>query len=147
MKSKLKSLSVLALALAFGFALFGSFGVTVVRAQSPDAASEQFKFKLDPLVQENLKTTLVGNLSGQGVNYVLSRAIAILAGTIGSVSLLMVVLGGFQMLASAGDEHAYEQGKGRVKFALIGLAVALGAYLLVTAVQLLVSSVSEAVNL
>ena len=64
-----------------------------------------------------------------------------MAGVVGGLSILMMSIGGFMILSSAGDENMVNKGKGYIKYSLIGLTAALGAYILVTAVQILIKSI------
>lgn len=76
-----------------------------------------------------------------GINYIFERVIGLMAAVIGGLSVLVMSFGGFLILSSAGDENQVTKGKGYIKYALIGLATALSAYILVTAVQILIKSI------
>lgn len=63
------------------------------------------------------------------------RAINFLAMVIGSFSLLVIILGGFILLASGGSESAVQKGKDTIKYAIIGLVIALSAFYITAFVQ------------
>jgi hypothetical protein len=75
-----------------------------------------------------------------GINYVFSRVITILAATVGAAAVMMMAIGGFLMISSAGSQERYDKGKGLIWKAVIGLVFVLGAYILVATVQLLIKS-------
>jgi Type IV secretion system pilin len=76
----------------------------------------------------------------KGINYFFERIIGIMASLVGSVAVLMMTWGGFQMIISGGGDQ-YERGKSTMKRAALGIVVVLGAYILVTSVQLLIKSI------
>ncbi|MBN2096134.1 hypothetical protein JW752_01910, partial [Candidatus Peregrinibacteria bacterium] len=77
----------------------------------------------------------------RGINYLFERGITIMAATAASAAVLMMSMGGFMMLASAGRQDMYDKGKSYIFKAIIGLAFVLGAYVLVTTVQLIIKSI------
>ena len=58
---------------------------------------------------------------------------------IGTVSLLMLILNGFKYLTSRGEKEQLESAKKGLTWALAGLALALLAYTLVSAIAKLIS--------
>lgn len=96
-----------------------------------------FQFDLRSITHEDINPQ---SWIRKGVNFIFERAIAIMAATIGSAAVLMMVIGGFMMLASAGRQEWYDRGKAYVIKSMIGLVFVLGAYAIVTTVQLLVKS-------
>ncbi|MBN1258417.1 hypothetical protein JXA05_01530, partial [Candidatus Peregrinibacteria bacterium] len=67
--------------------------------------------------------------------------VGLMAALVGTAALLMMSVGGLLMLSSAGNETQYEKGKSMLKYSVIGLAFALGAYILVTSIQLLIKGI------
>lgn len=63
------------------------------------------------------------------------RAINFLAGIIGSFAFVAIVIGGLIMVTSAGAEAGLQKGKDIIKYAIIGLVVAISAYFITTFVQ------------
>jgi len=55
--------------------------------------------------------------------------------TAGSLSFLAVVIGGFMIMSSAGNENQINKGKDILKHAVIGLVITLTAYFVVAFVQ------------
>jgi hypothetical protein len=103
--------------------------------------SAGFMFDLSSITHTAIKGTTRQSWIRQGINYFFERGINVMATVIGSLSVLMLSVGGFLMLSSAGDETQYEKGKNYAKYSLIGLGVTLMAYVLVTLVQLLITSI------
>lgn len=62
---------------------------------------------------------------------VLSGVLNFLLSIVGVAALIVLVIGGFMYLTAAGDESRIDTGKGMVKYALIGITVALAALVLV----------------
>lgn len=106
-----------------------------------DIDAETFMFDLGAITHESIEGTTRQSWIRQGINYFFERIIGFMAAVIGSLSVLMLMVGGFMMLASGGNESMHTKGVGYAKYALIGLAVTLCAYILVTLVQLLISSI------
>ena len=58
-----------------------------------------------------------------------------LAKTIGSLAFLSLIIGGFVLLTSHGNETMLTKGKDIIKYAIIGLVIALSAYFITAFVQ------------
>jgi hypothetical protein len=54
---------------------------------------------------------------------------------IGSVAFLAIIVGGFMLVTSAGKEAQVTKGKDIVKYAIIGLVIAMSAYFITSFVQ------------
>lgn len=63
------------------------------------------------------------------------QTINFLARAIGSVAFLCMVVGGFILLVSHGNENLVSKGKDIIKYALLGLVIALSAYFITRFVQ------------
>ncbi len=133
----LKKLLLITLLLAALFGL-GGFTQPKVLAQAEDIKSTEFMFDLGVITHEDIQEQ---NWIRRGIDFLFERAITIMAATVGSVAVLIMVIGGFRMLASAGRQEEYDKGKSMILKAVIGLAVVLGAYILVTTIQLLIRSI------
>ncbi len=70
----------------------------------------------------------------------LERLIDFLVKLVGTVALVLLVIGGFRLVVAAGDDTAMNKAKDMIKYALIGLIVALLAYIIVATVQALLYS-------
>lgn len=133
------------------FSALGIFGASQPHAlaQTGDVGSTEFKFRLggSPTADDPQQTGIIHkeisqvDWREQGINYILSRLITIMAATAGSVAILMMMIGGVMILISAGDQTRYDQGKGLIFKAAIGLVFVFGAYIMVTAVQLLIKGI------
>lgn len=129
----------------FNLGLLFQPGVYAAPATSPnDIKSSEFTFPLeDVLAPPGMKSGDVGNWMKKGIDFFFERGITIMAGTIGTAAVLMMVIGGFLILSSAGNDTRINKGKAMIKNSLIGLAAVLGAYILVTTVQLLIKSIFQ----
>jgi len=67
-----------------------------------------------------------------------------LLGMLGIIAIIMFVVAGFQYLLAGGDEKGTESAKGNIKYAIIGVAVALLGYVVVYTVQQLATGSSSA---
>ena len=110
----------------------------VVLAQDEGVESEYFMFDLGKITHKDIKEQ---SWIRKGVNYLFERAITIMAATVGSVAVLAMSIGGFLMLTSAGRQEQYDKGKSLILKAVIGLVFVFGAYILVTAIQLLIKGI------
>jgi hypothetical protein len=71
----------------------------------------------------------------QNLGQVFVDVINFLALSIGAFSFVAIVIGGFILVSSGGQEAMLQRGKDIIKFAIIGLVVALLAYYIVAFVQ------------
>ena len=110
-------------------------------APGEDIDAPSFMFDLSSVTHEAIKGSTRQSWIRQGINYFFERAIGFLATVIGSLAVLMLVVGGFLMLSSAGNQTQFEKGQNYAKYSLIGLGVTLMAYVLVSLVQLLIKSI------
>jgi len=63
----------------------------------------------------------------------------------GSIAVLLVIIGGFTLITAQGESEQVDKGKDIIKYALIGLVVALLSYVIVASIQTtLVDSNDEA---
>lgn len=74
----------------------------------------------------------ISNLSIEGIISALIPFIYVLAGL---ALLLMLIVGGFQLMMSAGDPKGVESGKNKVMYAVIGFLIIFLSYWLVQALQ------------
>ncbi len=73
--------------------------------------------------------------TGNPVGSFIIEIINFLTLTIGSLSFVAIVIGGFFLMTSHGNENQLTKGKDIIKMALIGLAVALLSYVITAFVQ------------
>ena len=62
---------------------------------------------------------------------IVAKIISILLGLSGAVALVFLVIGGLQYMASGGDEKALTTAKSTITYAVLGLIIILGSFLLV----------------
>ncbi|MCX6744581.1 MAG: pilin [Candidatus Parcubacteria bacterium] len=66
-----------------------------------------------------------------GINTVIGRVINAVLGITGSVALFMFVYGGFMLMTAAGQDPKIQAGKKIITWAIIGILVILGSYVIV----------------
>jgi len=80
-----------------------------------------------------MAATLSNPLQTTNLRVVITRLIQAVLGVTGSVALLMFVYGGFLFLISQGKPESVKKGKDTMTWAILGLAVIVGAYAIVSA--------------
>ncbi len=120
------------------FSGIGVYQSSPVLAQGSQIQDNQFKFDLGVVTHKDIKER---NWIRKGLDFIFERVITIMAATVGAAAVLMMAIGGFMMISSAGTEERYTKGKGMIMRAIMGLGFVLGAYILVTTVQLLIKSI------
>ena len=143
-------IALAALALELGlFCAVGTLPVAAADTPPPTPALETpatplestgFQFHLGGITDPNIVKGTQTSWMQKGINYFIERGIKILAYLSGSVTVLMMIWGGFQMITSAGED-GYKHGVETIQRAALGLVFVLGAYLLVVTVQLLIKSI------
>ncbi len=78
-------------------------------------------------------------LSPLTVPEVITNVMNWLLGILGTIAMLMFVIAGFQYLMAGGDEKNTESAKGNIKYAIIGVAVALLGYTILFTIDMLVT--------
>ena len=87
------------------------------------------------LAQEKVTLTdpLALKVSGELAVYVLAgRIIKFMLGIVGSLALLMFVIGGAQWMLSGGNQAMVKKGRDTLVWAAIGMAVVIGSYAILT---------------
>lgn len=77
-------------------------------------------------------SSLPNNGAGDAPSSFLSAALQIVFGVTGSVALLMIVISGFRYVIASGDPAAMAKARATILYAIIGLAVALAGFSIVT---------------
>jgi len=103
----------------------GAFGVTML-ATKAFAQSSQVTNGLDSVTP----TDIVSN--GTTLQQYIQIVINVLLGAIGTVAIIMLIIGGFRYVLSQGDEKATKGAKDTILFAIVGIVVAILAYAIVT---------------
>jgi type IV secretory pathway VirB2 component (pilin) len=81
-----------------------------------------------------LAAELTNPLGTTDIRVIVARVIQAILGVTGSVALLVFIYGGFMYLISAGDPDKVKKGKNALLYGVIGLAIIVGAYMLVKTV-------------
>ena len=115
------------------------------------ALINQTAFATDPAIKElkELKFDVSDTLKldnndqeqtyfGEGKNPIQELIIRIInyaLTVIGSIAVIILIIGGFQMMLSQGDQQKLEEAKDVVKYAVIGIIVTLLSYIIVISIQ------------
>jgi len=81
------------------------------------------------------QTYLTNNSENSPLIQFLLLIIRFLSQLIGTISMVLIIIGGLLMVASEGDDNRIQKGKTIILQAIIGLILALSSYILVTFVQ------------
>ncbi len=104
-----------------------------------DAAAAQTPPSTPPANMESFNVSTYLKAEGQAAHtniaVLLVKFINQLSLVIGSFALLTIIVGAMSLLTSAGREQPLTRGKDMIKFAIIGLIVAFGAYFITAFVQ------------
>jgi hypothetical protein len=74
------------------------------------------------------------NAIGTDSTGLLTHAINLLLAFLGMIAVLFIIIGGYKMIISRGDEKKFESGRQTVTYALIGLVVAILAFAMITVI-------------
>ncbi len=114
----------LQLLVATGMFMLGVAGSALVPAASVAA--------LDPSAAVKDGVTAAGDDgSGKGLRGQLKTVVNVLLFVLGSIAVIMIVVGGIRYALSAGDSSAITAAKNTILYAIIGVVVALLAYAIV----------------
>jgi len=72
--------------------------------------------------------TLPNPVGEASVIVIVGNVIRAMLGMLGAATLIMFVYGGFMMVFSAGNEERLKKGRGTLVWAIIGMAIALSSY-------------------
>ena len=73
-----------------------------------------------------------GDAAKAGFEKIITTVIDILSVIVGAAAVIMIIIGGFRYVASAGDANATKAGKETILYALIGLAIVIFAQIVVS---------------
>lgn len=92
---------------------------------------------IESIIETYLGVTFGGTCSTEeitGIFCILGKLINYLFAIVGTISVVMVVVGGLQYMVSGGDEKAITTAKSTITYAVLGLFVALLASLIVSTI-------------
>ncbi len=93
------------------------------------------KLNLDSLLDSLPGGGKIGAWSSLSIEGIISALIPFIYVLAGLALLLMLIVGGFQLMMSAGDPKGVESGKNKVMYALIGFLIIFVSYWLVQILQ------------
>ena len=76
-----------------------------------------------------------GNPIEQPIMALILDAINTISRIIGSIAMILIIIGGLLMIASEGEEDRIQKGKEMIKAAIIGLIISMAAFLIITFFQ------------
>ena len=82
----------------------------------------------------SIKCGDIGNCSTrtQTISDAFGNIVEILIFLVGGLALIFVIISGLQMALSVGDAKRYQQGREALKYSIVGVALAIAAYAIVT---------------
>ena len=86
-------------------------------------------FSLSNLNVSNEMNLEISNSNNQ--NNVIFRVMRLIAMLVGTVAILLYIVGGYFMIVSQGDDNALSKGKQIITFTSLGLVIVFGAYMLI----------------
>ncbi len=101
---------------------------------TPTDVAKEAGASADTCDTNNKNTVCIKNPLGGAINTpqkFIGRVIQSLLGVIGSIALVMFVLGGFTWMTSAGDKAKVTKGRDTMLWAVLGLTVVFSSYALV----------------
>ncbi len=90
--------------------------------------------KGDTAISEGVQNQSYRNSTNPAANFII-KIINFIAYTIGSLALLGIVVGGFMMIASAGNTEQINKGKEFIKYSIFGIVITFTAFFIVAFVQ------------
>ncbi len=128
-------LLLMALAIPASAAMFCAWLAPGLLAQDKPAPAPT-KTVTDSINVRNFLTAPGQNIpKNADIGLYITRFVNFLALLIGSFAFLTIVVGGITLLTSGGKEAQVTKGKDMIKFAVIGVALALSAYWITSFVQ------------
>jgi len=117
--------TTLAIVIASMFLIFAFWAPTKVQAggnpaDNPDTAQTVIDSKKLNIPQKGLTNDTVDNIS------------KIVFGTLGAVALIIIIIAGIKFMTSQGNPEALAKARNTIIYAAVGLAVAIGAFSIVT---------------
>ncbi len=74
---------------------------------------------------------LTGNASSLPVSTIVGRIVQAILGVSGVVAAIVIIIAGLRVIFSQGNEDAISQGKQAIVWAVLGLVVAFGGYMII----------------
>ena len=133
---------------AIGFVIYGGFQYTLSQGE-PDRTAAARNTIVNSLVGLGISvlatvivafvgSTFIGNTSTSTIPQVtdtgsaIAKVLHFVFGLAGAIAVLMVVIGGFQYVLSNGDPQRAAKARNTIIYALVGLAISLSAFLIVS---------------
>ena len=116
---------------------YDSIGMSVCDAAQPANEENEvdLKLNLDSLLDSLPRGGKIGVWSSLTIEGIVSALIPFIYVLAGLALLLMLIVGGFQLMMSAGDPKGVESGRNKLMYALIGFLIIFVSYWLVQILQ------------
>jgi hypothetical protein len=128
--SALKSISS---ALFVATLLLFLFSTSVFAQDSQPSDSQNFNSQWTGVCVQEISGTEVATI--QGIQCLIANILKIAVSFIGLVAFMIFIFSGFRILLSGGDSKAVESAKGSITFAVVGLVVALSAFIILNLIS------------
>lgn len=142
LKNAIKKVFGIVLALILSFSLFG---IPLAVGLTPAEKGEVFDIKnlrAGDKPDEHEMSYFSGD-KGTPVAKFIIQIVDFLSRIIGTVAILMIIIGGLIWITGGGNENQVSKGKDTIVYAIIGLVVAFSAYILTAFVQSVFYPVEE----
>lgn len=103
-----------------------TWGAGVGLALAPIVAFAQRSAK--EVVNEGLNVLTVSGLGTKDIRETIASIINVFMGLLGTVAIVIILIGGFQWMTAGGNEEKVEKAKQLLGAGVIGLAIILAAY-------------------
>jgi len=94
-----------------------------------------------PTFLKEIMTIIGGSAPGIGglsLQQIALNVLRLLLSIVGMLAIIGIIIGASWMLTAAGDKDRYELGKNTVTYAIVGIAIAVGALIIVQTIQSIV---------
>lgn len=123
--------STLVLLLGVAFPLTAMEGVAVAQSKEACEGAPGSVWKDNPDPDINEKGCFPEDPDDLTISGLISKVTDTLLFIIGAISVVMIIIGGFQYVISGGDSTKVEKAKNTILYAVVGLVVAILAFALV----------------
>ncbi|PKL37058.1 hypothetical protein CVV38_04200 [Candidatus Peregrinibacteria bacterium HGW-Peregrinibacteria-1] len=117
------------------------FGInSAITASASQTDLRNYQFNGSELLRVDSETKIEEYGRSKSVSSVIMEIIKYATRVVGTIAVIILIIGGLTMVIAQGDENTISKGKDIVKYAVIGLIVTFLSYVIVTFVQSFVTT-------